>query len=156
MRIEEAIKQKAPFRDNHQKMMVNLIYTYSWMIERSKRFFINWELTPQQYNILRILRGAERILSTNDIRDRLLDKMSDTPRMVDRLILKNLVTKSLNRQDKRKVEIRITEKGLSILEEIDGVMPKLLSELHGLDPSEAEQLSNLLDKLRNNQNLTII
>ncbi len=156
MRIEEAIKQKAPFRDNHQKMMVNLIYTYSWMIERSKRFFINWELTPQQYNILRILRGAERILSTNDIRDRLLDKMSDTPRMVDRLILKNLVTKSLNRQDKRKVEIRITEKGLSILEEIDGVMPKLLNELHGLDPSEAEQLSNLLDKLRNNQNLTII
>lgn len=126
------------------------------MIERSKRFFINWELTPQQYNILRILRGAERILSTNDIRDRLLDKMSDTPRMVDRLILKNLVTKSLNRQDKRKVEIRITEKGLSILEEIDGVMPKLLNELHGLDPSEAEQLSNLLDKLRNNQNLTII
>ena len=92
MGIEQEIQSK--FRGEYHKMMVNLIYTYNWVMERSKKFFEKADLTPQQFNILRILRGAGKPLSTMQIRQRMLDKMSDTSRIVERLVKKRPGTES--------------------------------------------------------------
>lgn len=84
----------ANFRNEHHKALVNLLFTHSWVSERTRLIFEKGDLTPQQYNILRILRGAKQPLSTLQIRQRMIDKMSDTSRIVDRLIAKNLVKKN--------------------------------------------------------------
>ena len=93
MGIEKDISQ-SKFLNEHQKASINLLYTYGWMMERSKELFASEDITPQQFNILRILRGSHpQPLSTLQIRERMLDKMSDTSRIVDRLIVKGLVKK---------------------------------------------------------------
>ena len=92
MGIEKDINQ-SKFRNDYQKAGINLIYTFNWMTEKMKILFEKFGLTSQQFNILRILRGAGQPLSTLQIRQRMLDKMSDTSRIVDRLILKGLVKK---------------------------------------------------------------
>jgi len=92
MSLEKDISQ-ANFRNEHQKAAINLIYSYNWMNEQMKPFFERVDITSQQFNILRILRGAGAPLSTLQIRQRMLDKMSDTSRIVDRLIAKGLVQK---------------------------------------------------------------
>jgi MarR family transcriptional regulator, 2-MHQ and catechol-resistance regulon repressor len=98
--IEKDIHQNA-FRNARQKAMINLLFTYGWAIERIKNFVSKEDITHQQYNILRILRGAHpKPLSTLQIRERMLDKMSDTSRIVDRLIVKDLVQKSTCTTDK--------------------------------------------------------
>lgn len=92
MGIEKDIQQSC-FRNEFQKMGINLIYTANWLNEKIAHILANEEITQQQYNILRILRGSECPLSTLKIRERMLDKMSDTSRIVDRLIAKGLVEK---------------------------------------------------------------
>ncbi|MDX1686291.1 MAG: MarR family transcriptional regulator, partial [Saprospiraceae bacterium] len=91
MKIEEAIKQTKPFRNLYQKAMVNLLYTSNWVEERLRELIKPYDITIQQYNVLRILRGSGKPLTTSVIRERLIDKMSDTSRMVDRLCKKGLV-----------------------------------------------------------------
>ena len=86
MGIEKDINQQK-FRNEFQKASINLIYTFNWVSEKMKVFFENQDITSQQFNILRILRGAHKPLSTLQIRERMLDKMSDTSRIVDRLCL---------------------------------------------------------------------
>ncbi|HEY0039943.1 MAG TPA: MarR family transcriptional regulator, partial [Flavisolibacter sp.] len=96
--------------------MINLLFTYGWAIEKIKDFVAKEDITHQQYNILRILRGAHpKPLSTLQIRERMLDKMSDTSRIVDRLVLKDLVEKRTCSKDKRLVDVTITEKGQALL-----------------------------------------
>ncbi|MFZ1529484.1 MAG: MarR family transcriptional regulator, partial [Ferruginibacter sp.] len=90
MGIEQDISQ-AKFRNEHQKSIINFIYTYNWMNEKMKMIFAREDITSQQFNILRILRGAGKPLSTLQIRQRMLDKMSDTSRIVDRLVAKGYV-----------------------------------------------------------------
>ena len=92
MSIEKDIQQQK-FRNEYHKTVVNLIFTYKWITEKTKQFFEKGDITSQQYNILRILRGAGKPLSTLQIRQRMLDKMSDTSRIVDRLVKKELVQK---------------------------------------------------------------
>ena len=92
MGIEKDISQ-AKFSNEYQKATINLIYTFNWMNEQIKNMLDQYDITPQQFNILRILRGAGKPLSTLQIRQRMLDKMSDTSRIVDRLIKKGLVKK---------------------------------------------------------------
>jgi DNA-binding MarR family transcriptional regulator len=89
MSIDKEINQQK-FRNEYQKSEINLIYTYNWMNEQMKCIFDKFDITSQQFNILRILRGAGEPLSTLQIRQRMLDKMSDTSRIVDRLIKKEL------------------------------------------------------------------
>ena len=146
MSIEQDIQSR--FRSEHHKFMVNLIYTYNWMMERSKRFFENAGLTPQQFNILRILRGAGKPLSTMQIRQRMLDKMSDTSRIVDRLLKKELVMKFVCLDDRRLVDITISEKGMKLLEELDNYNEEMDALLSGVNEEEAKTLNHLLDKLR--------
>lgn len=129
-------------------MIVNLIYTYNWTTERLKRIFDKEDLTMQQYNILRILRGSPLPLSTLQIRERMLDKMSDTSRIVDRLIIKDLVKKGTCKFDKRLVDVTITEKGKNVLSKIDSFEADIESIADALSETEAKSLNNLLDKLR--------
>lgn len=148
MSLEKDIKQ-AGFRSEHQKGMINLFFTYYWVMERVKKFLDVEDLTPQQYNILRILRGSDsKPLSTLQIRERMLDKMSDTSRIVDRLLLKELVHKKTSSHDKRLVDVVISEKGRSLLEKLDSQNKELDGILGELNDNELITLNNLLDKLR--------
>jgi DNA-binding MarR family transcriptional regulator len=146
MSLEHDIQSR--FRSEHHKIMVNLIYTYNWAMERSKRFFEKADLTPQQFNILRILRGAGKPLSTMQIRQRMLDRMSDTSRIVDRLQKKELVQKVICKDDRRLVDITITDKGLQLLLDLDNYNDEMDAMLSGLEEEEAKTLNQLLDKLR--------
>lgn len=143
--------QTQNFRNEFQKVGVNIIFTANWFTERFKQILDIYDITNQQFNILRILRGSKRPLSTLQIRDRMLDKMSDTSRIVDRLVKKELVEKTICEADKRLVDIRITDKGLALLLELDKRNEDTDSLLKGLNLEEAQQLNHLLDKLRDIQ-----
>ncbi|MEI7627791.1 MAG: MarR family transcriptional regulator [Bacteroidota bacterium] len=147
MGIEKDINQYQ-FRNDYQKAEVNLIYTCNWINEKMKQIIDEADITTQQYNILRILRGSKMPISTLQIRDRMLDKMSDTSRIVDRLVKKGLAEKATCESDKRLVDIRISEKGLSLLEHLDIRNSDIDNIMHNLTEAEAIQLSFLLDKVR--------
>ena len=148
MGIDEDIHQ-AKFRNEYQKAAINLIYTYGWMTEKTKELFASEDITPQQFNILRILRGSHpQPLSTLQIRERMLDKMSDTSRIVDRLMAKGLVKKGTCKKDRRLVDITISDKGKKLLEKLDAREHELDSIIGNLSKKEAATLSDLLDKIR--------
>lgn len=148
MSIENDIKQ-GRFRNVYQKASINLIYTLAWMRDKNKSFFESEDITPQQFNILRILRGSfPQPLSTLQIRERMLEKMSDTSRIVDRLITKGLVKKVTCKTDRRLVDVIIADKGKKLLERLDVRQDELDHVLTNLTEEEANQLSNLLDKIR--------
>ncbi len=147
MGIEKDILQYQ-FRNDFQRAEVNLIFTCNWLNEKIKQIIDEADITTQQYNILRILRGSKKPLSTLQIRDRMLDKMSDTSRIVDRLVIKGLVDKTICETDKRLVDISISEKGLHLLEHLDIRNSDIDNLLNNLTSEEALQLSKLLDKIR--------
>ena len=147
MSLEKDINQRS-FRNEYQKGIINLIYTYNWMNEKMKKVFDNEDVTAQQYNILRILRGAHAPISTLQIRERMLDKMSDTSRIVERLLKKGLVEKWVCPTDKRLVDVVISQKGLVLLEKLDNKNAELDGMLKALSPAEAKTLNSLLDKMR--------
>jgi MarR family transcriptional regulator, 2-MHQ and catechol-resistance regulon repressor len=149
MGIEKEIHQIA-FLSTRQKAMINVIYTYGWIMERIKNFLAKEDITHQQYNILRILRGAyPHPISTLQIRERMLDKMSDTSRIVDRLVTKDLAQKTVCEKDKRLVDVTITEKGQELLQRIDKEQFYFDEIMGHLSEDEAAELNTLLDKLRN-------
>jgi DNA-binding MarR family transcriptional regulator len=147
MGIEQDIQQ-SNFRNEYQKMGINLMYTANWLNERIGRFLLQEDITQQQYNILRILRGSDVPLSTLQIRERMLDKMSDTSRIVDRLIVKELVQKSACKADKRLVDIILTDKGLQLVERLDQFNDQIDAILKGVSETEAKTINQILDKLR--------
>lgn len=147
MSIEKDINQKN-FRNEFQKSVINLIYTYNWISERSKTFLDKFDITSQQFNILRILRGAGDPLSTLQIRQRMLDRMSDTSRIVDRLLKKGLVEKVVCKTDKRLVDVTISEKGSRLLEKLDKYQDEMDGIVKNLSEPEAQMLNTLLDKIR--------
>jgi len=156
MGLEKDINQST-FRNENQKSLVNIIYTYNWVLEGFKKIVGKEDLTLQQYNILRILRGSHpQPLSTLQIRDRMLDKMSDTSRIVDRLVVKGLVVKKLSKADKRLVDITITEKGKRVLAKLDQRNYMLDNMASGLSEKEMKTLNKLLDKIRSIGTLMLI
>jgi MarR family transcriptional regulator, 2-MHQ and catechol-resistance regulon repressor len=151
MGIEKDINQHH-FRDERHKAMVNLLFTYGWVIERIKTFLAKEDITHQQFNILRILRGSHpQPLSTLQIRDRMIDKMSDTSRIVDRLVIKGLVKKAICPTDKRLVDVNITDKGQKLLKKLDASADGMYKAMDNLTEKDAEMLSLLLDKLRSGE-----
>lgn len=149
MGIEQDIQQTR-FRNSHQKAAVNLLYTGGWLRDKMKVIFDREDITAQQFNILRILRGSfPSPLTTLQIRERMLEKMSDTSRLVDRLLAKGLVKKIVCKTDRRLVDILITEKGKKLLHRLDQQASEMDDILRTLSEKEAAQLSDLLDKLRN-------
>ena len=148
MGIENDIHQ-SKFSSARQKAMINILYSYGWVLERIKESLAKEDITHQQFNILRILRGSHpKPLSTLQIRERMLDKMSDTSRIVDRLVTKGLVKKTTCSKDKRLVDVTITEKGQKLLRKIDAESDQIADVMANLTEKEAEILSGLLDKLR--------
>ncbi len=147
MGIENDINQRI-FKSEYQKAIVNLVYTYNWTTERIKHILDKEDLTPQQFNILRILRGSDTALSTLQIRERMLDKMSDTSRIVDRLVLKGLTKKVTSKKDKRLVDVTITDKGRKLLQRLDKHETDIESIVKSLSESEAKTFNQLLDKIR--------
>src|SRR6201992_3981330 len=120
MRIEEEI-QRSKFEDNYHKAVINVTYTYGWLSNTFRCQFERYNLTQQQFNILRILRGQyPKPATINLLKERMIDKMSDASRIVDRLVQKGLVSRCTNNKDRRAVDIRISELGLDIL----GIMDK--------------------------------
>ena len=150
MGIEKDISQ-SKFRNEYQKATINLIYTFNWMNERIKTMLDKYDITPQQFNILRILRGAGKPISTLQIRQRMLDKMSDTSRIVDRLLKKELVRKVICEGDRRLVDVTISESGLALLARIDSHQDDMDSVFKNLDEEQAITLNNLLDKIRSSE-----
>jgi len=151
MGIEKDIQQ-TNFRNEFQKMGINIIYTAHWLNEKMGQILSTEDITQQQYNILRILRGSDAPLSTLKIRERMLDKMSDTSRIVDRLIVKGLVEKFACVKDKRLVDITVTKKGLQLLEKLDALNEQIDSILKGVTEKEATTMNQILDKLREHSN----
>ena len=147
MSLEKDINQPK-FRTEHQKVLINIVYTYNWMNEKLKVFFEKEDITQQQFNILRILRGAVVPISTLQIRQRMLDKMSDTSRIVDRLVVKSLVKKITCPADKRMVDITITSKGKKLLEKLDAFELKMDEVAATLTDADAKTMNKLLDKMR--------
>ncbi|MBK6937563.1 MAG: MarR family transcriptional regulator [Chitinophagaceae bacterium] len=148
MGIAKDIQQRK-FRNSYQKATVNLIFTMAWMKDKMKPLFDAEEITSQQFNILRILRGSyPEPLSTLQIRERMLEKMSDTSRIVDRLIVKGLVKKVVCKNDRRLVDVVISEKGRKLLERMDAKEGEMDKIFLNLNEQEADTLSDLLDKLR--------
>lgn len=148
MKIEEAIQQKKPFRNAHHRALVNLIYSHNWMTDQLKETLRPFGITMKQYNVMRILKGAGEPITTSVIRERLLDKMSDASRMVERLHQKGLAIRQINPIDKRLVDVVLSEEGLKILKNAEIVQVKIDNILNGLTEEEAQQLSDLLDKMR--------
>mgnify|MGYP003549731129 FL=1 len=148
MGIEKDIQQ-TKFRNAHQKAAINLIYTLSWMRDKTRCIFDAEDITSQQFNILRILRGrVPQPLSTLQIRERMLEKMSDTSRIVDRLISKGLVKKVTCKTDRRLVDVIITDKGKKLLERLDEKQNEIDGVLGNLSEKDANILSDLLDQIR--------
>ena len=147
MAIENDIFQKS-FKSLHQKALINIVYTHNWVSQKLKDIFEKGDITAQQFNILRILRGAGKPLSTLEIRKRMIDKMSDTSRIVDRLVKKELVEKSTCTSDKRLVDVTISDNGRDRLRELDKYEAKIHSITKKLTEQEARELNRLLDKIR--------
>ena len=148
MEIEKEIYSNK-FENNHQKAIINLIYTYGWITNLLRQQLNKYKITLQQYNILRILRGQHPNPATiNLLKERMLDKMSDASRIVDRLVQKELVNRCINSKDRRAVDIRISQKGLDLLLKLDVEMSSKNFLDNNISSAEACALSDLLDKMR--------
>lgn len=148
MQIDKEI-QSTNFEDNYHKVIINISYTYNWLSNANRDKFEKHNLTTQQFNILRILRGQYPNPATiNLLKERMIDKMSDASRIVDRLIQKGMVSRCTNKKDRRAVDIRISDLGLEVLSKMDDEFKAKDLLKDNLTEEEAAQLSDLLDKLR--------
>jgi DNA-binding MarR family transcriptional regulator len=147
MRIEDEIKQKR-FHSNKHKAYINIIFTTNWWNSKYNDIFKDYEITQQQYNVLRILRGQHpNSITCGEIKDVMFDKNPDLTRLIDRLVQKEFVVRTFNEKNRRQVLVKISKKGLLLLSKLDEIIDKPL-DLASISEKEAEILSNLLDKLR--------
>ncbi|MBU1097930.1 MAG: MarR family transcriptional regulator [Bacteroidetes bacterium] len=148
MKLEDEIKQKK-FRNEYHKLAVNLIFTNGWFIGLQNQIINRFDITSVQFNILRILRGQHpKPASINMLKERMLDKMSDVSRLVDRLLSKKLVDRKICPNDRRKAEVLITDKGMNLLSEIDKLESEFDSVFKNISEDEAEIINSLMDKMR--------
>lgn len=146
--IEKLISQKT-FTSEYNKGLIGLIFVGNWIVSRHQHFFKKFDITMQQYNILRILRGQyPKAANINTLKERMLDKMSDVSRLVERLRKAGLVERKSSEIDRRAVDVQITAKGLSLLEIVDKDLPDLEDSLKlSLSEEEITTLNTLLDKV---------
>ena len=134
------------FVNNRVKALLNILYTANWISNHQNEFFKSFGISPQQYNILRILKGAKEPLNVQVIKDRMIERAPNATRLMDKLCAKEYIERLPCEHDRRVVKIEITNKGKVLLESIPNNFNKNL--LKNLNEEEAEQLSNLLDKMR--------
>ncbi|MEO1050594.1 MAG: MarR family transcriptional regulator [Bacteroidota bacterium] len=148
MNIEEEIQIK-DFKDSHRRMIVNLMFTGNYVHNMVSKYIKPFGISLEQHNVLGILRGqypSPTMFTT--IQSRMYNRNSNVTRLVDKLVDLGYATRELNPNHRRKMDICITEKGLSLLTEIDKAMPDLYAEFHSLSAQEADTVSQLLDKMR--------
>lgn len=148
MRLEDEIRQ-SKFKSNRQKAVINLLYSSGYLInvfnDNAKKF----DITRQQYNVLRILKGQmPKTASINLIKERMLDKMSDASRIVERLRVKGFVERTVSSTDKRAVDITITPKGIKVIEDMEPSITLVDDLFQHFTDQELETFNNLLDKMR--------
>lgn len=148
MKLEEEIKQTKPL-DNFQVALLNIQFTESWLSGIFHRILKPYGISQQQYNVLRILRGqCPKPSPLQLITDRMIDKMSNATRLVEKLRKNGLVTRRVCEANRRKVDIMITEKGLALLDEVDKVVSEMMGQIKNLNNQEIDELNRILDKLR--------
>ena len=148
MKIKDAIKQNKDFKDNCHEAMVNLHFTSGWLTQMNSKIVEPHNLSMQQYNVLRILRGQHpKSVTVKFIIERMLDKSSNASRLVDKLLAKGLVERTQSPEDRRRVDIMISKKGLELLKKLAVDFDNVNKSLN-LTEKEARSLSDLLDKMR--------
>ena len=146
--IEDAIQQKE-FKDPFNKAVVNLLYTHSYLVTCQNSLFKPYGISPEQYNVLRILRGQNGNPTTvSSIQERMLNKMSNASRLVEKLKLKGWVKRTECPSDRRQVDVLITDEGLELLKTLEKLVEESNVRVVNLELEEAIQLNELLDKLR--------
>lgn len=152
MELEKAIHQKK-FKSPQQKLAVNLIYTSNWLNSFYATLLKEADITIQQFNVLRILRGQHpNVCNLKLIKSRMLDKMSDASRIVDRLVLKKLVERKVCNDDRRNINLLITTKGLELLKSMDKMDTEMKTVFSNLSIKEIDLINELLDKMRGDEN----
>ena len=147
--IEELIQQ-TKFRDEKHKAIISVIYTHGLLDNFHESYFDKYNLTSQQYNALRILRGQHpKPAKVTLIRNRMMDKMSDASRIVERLRKNGFVERAVSKNDRRAVDVVITQKGLEVLAQIDAHDEKIDIPTKFLSQEESKELSRLLAKMIN-------
>ncbi|WP_317233057.1 MULTISPECIES: MarR family winged helix-turn-helix transcriptional regulator [Pontibacter] len=148
MKIEDEIKQSA-FKSEYHKAYINLLYTSNWLEQEQSNLFKPFGVTLPQYNVLRILRGQHPKPATVSLLiERMLDKTSNASRIVDKLEAKELVTRKQCPNDRRTVDVLITDKGLALLKEMDTLDGGSKTGIRNLTEQETTELNRLLDKIR--------
>ena len=149
MRIEEIIKSSVAM-DDSKKVILNLMYTQNVIADKFNEILKPHDLSSEQYNVLRILRGQKGYPANMClIQERMIAKNSNTTRLIDKLLLKELVTREVCSENRRKIEVQITQKGLNLLSELDPSVLEHEKEFsNNLSPEEIEQLNSLLEKYR--------
>ena len=148
MSLENDIRQEK-FQNEYQKASINILYTGSWLYNNNAVHFKKFGITPEQYNVLRILRGTHpKAMMLADITARMIDRSSNSTRLVEKLRLKGLVSRELCEDNRRQVDISITDKGLTLLKKIDADTGKMMEDFERITKTEAKELNRILDKLR--------
>lgn len=148
MRIQDEIKTKR-FSSDIERALINIIFTSSWISGIHNDYLRPYDLSIQQYNILRIVKGQHpKGVSITNIKSRMIERMSNVSRLVEKLRKNGLLERQPCEEDRRRVEVSLTPKGLALLEEVNATMPDFLANFENLTPEEAQVLSTLLDKLR--------
>lgn len=148
MNLDVEIKQKN-FKSEYHKLAVNIIFTHGWLLSHQKEIFDKYDITSTQFNILRILRGQHpNPGSINLLKERMLDKMSDVSRLVERLRVKGLVIRKTCNVDRRKSDVTISDKGLKLLKTLDSLDDDFEKLISNISTEEAKTINKLLDKMR--------
>lgn len=148
MKLEEEIKQKE-FKSEYQKAILNVLVTANWLESCSNKTLKPFGISSQQYNVLRILKGqGSNAISVNDIMSRMIDKMSNASRLVEKLRQKGLIERVQCSADRRQVDVKITKKGLELLEKATNQMNTLDQLKSKITEKEAQALNDILEKMR--------
>lgn len=147
--VEELIRTK-PIQDPYHRSLVNILYNNTWLLGKISQILKSFGITEPQFNVLRILRGSQdQAMNLYEIQARMIQKMSNVSRLVDKLEEKKYVVREACDDNRRRVNINITPKGLDVLAQIDGPFNNIYAEMSAtLSYEEAQQLSILLDKVR--------
>lgn len=148
MKIEEEIKQEK-FHSEYQKLAINILFTNQWLTANTTKILKPYGISPQQYNVLRILKGqSPKAISVSNIMERMIDKMSNTSRLVEKLRQKELIERVTCEKDRRQVDVKITKKGLALLEKVSVEMNAFKNISDNLSEKDAQTINKLLDKMR--------
>lgn len=148
MSLEDDIKQEK-FQSEYQKAAVNILFTGNWLYNMNASYLKKFDITPEQFNVLRILRGSHpTTMMLWEVTQRMIDKSSNCTRLVEKLRQKKFVNREICEKNRRQVDISITDKGLQLLKKIDADQPEWIKAVEKLSKTEAKELNRILDKLR--------